>query len=285
MYRLEVDRKTYVKKALAYYRSLAGGQNKQYLITTMVRNGVLMTPHLCGWYFELPLDDVLKVIEAQTAKGKITPVFGSLDTIACFYLRSDIWNIASEFLKVAKKKSINNTRARISDPIVDTGDIAFYYGISRTVVTKYVLPKTRPKVIVTNNTRQTFYYYDEIVSLEQSQILQNAIKRSRQNYAAYTLDRSDVYKQAKNSKNREATHTDGYREEKIIFRDTECPRYEDCTSFAVITDYMDCSLCIHNTKRKAMGITGVHDPSCVFINPRSKRHLKKIQEVSCFPND
>lgn len=284
MFRLEVDREIYLKKTMMYYRSLAGVRNKQDLITSMTRNGVLMNAHLCGWYFELSLNDVLNTLEKAHQEQRITPVFGSLDTISCFFLRSDIWELIPDFMAMIKSRKVPNTRLKIKDTLVDTCDIAFYYGVSRTVITKSILPKLRPSSIPTKNTRQTFYLWEEIIALEKSGFFQDVIMRSHQNYAAYTLDRSDVYRQARHSKKREAKHSDGYREEKIIFRDTECPRYDICRSFAVITDYMDCSLCVHNTQKKKTGASGIHDPAIVFINPKSKRHLSKLAGISDFPN-
>lgn len=291
MYKLTVDREMYIKNAMAHYRSLAGVQNKKDLLASMTNNGVLMNAHLCGWYFEIPLDDVLNILEKLGNEKRLKPVSGSLDTSACFFLRSDIWENAPDFMEVVKagrnrtyKRNYVNTRLRIQEDIVDINDIIFYYGITRTVMIQRILPKAKMRTIPTSNTRQTFYYLSDVLELEQSPDFQDSIRRSHQKYSAYTLDRSSIYGRSRYNKARGSKLGEGIREDNIVFRDTECSRYNACRDIAAITDYMDCSLCVHNTQKKKMGTSGVHDPVYIFVNPKSKRHLSKLKNITVFPN-
>lgn len=281
MFRMTVDKAKYLEKALSHYKGNRRCTGNKFIVPLMVENGIIMNAYYLSMYFEIRLEDTLGLLKKLQNTGKIQPVF-SLDTKGMeYYLRGDIWDLYEEFMQVIRNKYPNNTRIVLRKTLVDIADVSCYYGISRTCITHNLLPKLRPKVIYTNNSRQKFYLYEDIIVLKDHPLFTKAVSDSQYNFSAYMLEQKSIDRIDSPKK-----YNVDYDEANDIFRDTTCSRYDACSNFAVkYTDYMDCSLCYHYLQKKKITPPEIFDPKVVFIKNNNRRIIKMLEKISNYPNN
>lgn len=175
-----------------------------------------------------------------------------------FYFRPDLWTIWDAYLRCLQRNYPEHLR--LQQEVVSAADVAVFYELSVTSASK-ILHKNRVPIFKYPHATKLLFYSLPIV---QEKERMKAVFSSR----AFTSGNNVKYNIATGIG---------------VFRDIECPRYDDCSAFACVTsDYMNCALCprcsLHkNSLKSEYKRPPLKDPLAVFAPANSVAALRDVE--------
>ena len=207
MFSLSETASDYLKRRVDAYDNK---HDNQTIMTRLIANGVYVPFIGVAVYWGLPHTDVKKILSSSLLVPKMIKDKE-------YYFRPDIWSIHKSYQKYLSRYRPDHIR--YNQDLVTCDDIAVFFELARSSANKILISNKLKPVTVNGSKRVFMYKYSDIMSLERrSQVFSRSILRSH--------------------------GTESKKQGFTLFRDSDCPRFEDCTDLAcVTTDYMNCRRC------------------------------------------